>query len=82
MNLIYWCSGWLILVILLAVAVHYLSKGGSVREKKQCHCDEEPEELIIRFPEPLVIDINVNIITPEPEVRSQLTIGPVSERKI
>jgi hypothetical protein len=84
----YQISFWFITFYVVIIFIGWyiiLVKGGTVRNEKQCKCNcdrHEPQELIIRFEEPLEIDINIKTTTPEPEVRGVLTVGPVSERKL
>lgn len=72
-----------VVLILMAFFVRAFEdkEGGNVNNKHCPCCEHEPLELIVKFEEPLEVNLNINIISPEPEVRGLLTIGPVSEKK-
>jgi hypothetical protein len=58
-------------------------EGGNVNSKKHDDSGEvEPLQVIVKFEEPLEVNVNVTIINPEPEVKGILKLGPVSEKKI
>ena len=72
-------------LILIGVGAFLLvqkHKGGNVCNNKHCNCcKQEPLELIVKFEKPLEVNVNINIVNPEPEVKGILTLGPVSEKK-
>lgn len=46
-----------------------------------CYYTKNPVEIIVKFEKPLKIELDIHIITPEPQVRGLLTLGPVSDKK-